>query len=86
MHTVCLRRLPNFTVSSYFFRHFSVFLPEIQTSQVSKSLSFLLYLHGRFAYVCSSPLSGAYRTLEGVSHPLELELQMVVSCHVGTGN
>lgn len=36
-------------------------------------------------YTCIIFLSSAYRVQKNVSDPVELALQRVVSCHVGTG-
>lgn len=37
-------------------------------------------------YTCAPQVSIALRGQEKVLGPLELDLQMVVSCHVGAGN
>ena len=38
------------------------------------------------ACVCTMFVTGVHVGLKGMSDPLELELQMVVSHHVGAGN
>jgi hypothetical protein len=48
----------------------------------------LLFVYGCFAciYVCALNVCSAHRDQKRESYLLELELQMVVSCHKGAGN
>lgn len=61
--------------------------------QVSSALLYSLYflrsilcVSYRYAYLCSTCLSGALEGQKKLMDLLELELQMIVSCYVGAGN
>ena len=53
-------------------------------------LNFILFLCAwifcSYDYLCTIFVSGAHRSLKRKPDPLELELKMLVSCHVGSGN
>jgi hypothetical protein len=45
-----------------------------------------MYMSVLSAHVCTTCMPGAQRSQKKTLETLELKLQMVVSCHVGTGN